>query len=472
MLLGERCVADIDSAVILRLQSQPTRSKIQQSKQSLRIQLYVELLILDCLAIIAAFVVVNRLLGTEWLSPEGVNLVFLALPTYLILAFNRNAYGIHVLKSRADSLRKSLGSLVLAMLSLLMLLFYARIGITVSRFAFTAGMLLSAVFLFGARYAFYRYGRARAKGAFTDEVLIVDSVAIPPNDCRCVIDARAEGIEPDLSNPGMLSRLATLLRHFDRVVIAAPAERQMAWSLLLKGANVSGEIILASGNGLGALGFSNFEGMDTLQVSRGPLSVTSRAKKRALDLAITAPALILLSPLLVLVAVLIKLDSQGPVFFRQPRVGRGNAMFEILKFRSMRTEKCDENGQRSTLRDDDRITRVGRFIRRTSIDELPQLLNVLRGDMSLVGPRPHALGSLAGDKLFWEVSETYWLRHALKPGITGLAQIRGFRGATHRTGDLESRLQADLEYVNGWRLWRDVTILFGTVAVIVHPNAY
>jgi lipopolysaccharide/colanic/teichoic acid biosynthesis glycosyltransferase len=138
----------------------------------------------------------------------------------------------------------------------------------------------------------------------------------------------------------------------------------------------------------------------------------------------------------------------------------------------MRTEMCDTAGNQSTQRDDKRITRVGAFIRKTSIDELPQLINVLLGDMSLVGPRPHALGSLAGNKLFWEVNEQYWIRHALKPGITGLAQVRGYRGATVEHADLENRLRADLEYADRWSLWLDVTILASTAKVLVHTNAY
>ena len=138
----------------------------------------------------------------------------------------------------------------------------------------------------------------------------------------------------------------------------------------------------------------------------------------------------------------------------------------------MRVESLDAKGATSTQRDDKRITRVGAFIRKTSLDEIPQFLNVLLGDMSLVGPRPHALGSLAGNQLFWEVDREYWHRHALKPGITGLAQVRGFRGATHRDVDLKNRLQADLEYLHDWSLMRDVKILFRTMTVLVHSNAY
>jgi polysaccharide biosynthesis protein PslA len=169
---------------------------------------------------------------------------------------------------------------------------------------------------------------------------------------------------------------------------------------------------------------------------------------------------------------LIRLDSPGPVLFKQRRIGHGNRQFMMYKFRSMRTDKTDSSGSRSASRDDDRITRVGRFIRRTSIDELPQLINVIRGEMSLVGPRPHPLGSLAGDLLFWEVTHNYWLRHALKPGITGLAQIRGFRGATDREEDLEKRIRCDLEYLSNWSVWRDFLIMLQTLSVLTHKNAY
>jgi lipopolysaccharide/colanic/teichoic acid biosynthesis glycosyltransferase len=198
----------------------------------------------------------------------------------------------------------------------------------------------------------------------------------------------------------------------------------------------------------------------------------NRIFKRLFDIAVTVPVLIMLAPLLAIVALAIKLESPGPVFFVQTRMGRGNRLFKVYKFRSMRADLCDAAGNRSAARDDDRITPVGRFIRATSIDELPQLINVLLGDMSLVGPRPHALGSLAGDRLFWEVDHRYWHRHASKPGITGLAQVRGFRGATHEREDLTNRLHADLEYLSGWSIWRDIGILLATLKVVKHKNAF
>lgn len=198
----------------------------------------------------------------------------------------------------------------------------------------------------------------------------------------------------------------------------------------------------------------------------------SRILKRMFDLLVAGIALLLLGPILLCVAAAIKLEDGGPVFFVQRRVGRGNRFFSIMKFRSMRVNTVGVDGSQSASKDDDRITRIGRIIRSTSIDELPQLLNVILGDMSLVGPRPHAIGSQAGDKLFWEVDARYWERHALKPGLTGLAQIRGLRGATEREEDLTGRLTADLEYLSGWSLWRDLWIMLMTLRVLVHDRAF
>ncbi|QDH36053.1 sugar transferase [Porphyrobacter sp. YT40] len=190
------------------------------------------------------------------------------------------------------------------------------------------------------------------------------------------------------------------------------------------------------------------------------------------DVVVAGGALLALSPLLLVVAALIKLEDGGPVLFVQRRLGRGNQFFDMFKFRSMRAEKLDHAGERSASRDDDRVTRIGGFIRRTSIDELPQIINVLKGDMSIVGPRPHALGSRANNKYFWEVDRQYWQRHCLKPGLTGLAQVRGHRGATEVEKDLTDRLQSDLEYIAGWSLRRDIGIVLRTVMVLRHQNAY
>jgi lipopolysaccharide/colanic/teichoic acid biosynthesis glycosyltransferase len=280
------------------------------------------------------------------------------------------------------------------------------------------------------------------------------------------------GLKPDLADPAALDRIGLALRNVDQAIVTCPPERRGAWAMILKGANINGEVIDEQVAELRAIGARHAGGSGLLLVSAGPLGIRARAFKRLLDLALAIGGLIVLAPVIVAAAVLIMLEDGWPVLFAQPRVGRANRFFTMYKFRSMRMETADPAGSRSTGRADQRITRVGRWIRRTSIDELPQLYNVLRGDMSIVGPRPHALGSLAGDKLFWEVDPRYWQRHALRPGMTGLAQVRGLRGATEVEGDLSGRLNADLEYVAGWSLRRDIRIIAATLRVLVHDRAY
>ena len=442
------------------------------SKQTVRILLYAELLLLDLVALFLGCILTSKVLHIPAATPLGVQFGYLVPPLYVLMALNNGAYSIQVLSDNAEGLRRAFLALVGAMLVTLLVAFFVKADFVGTRTAFFTSVVSGGVLLGVARFGFRYHARAQHEGALVDDLLIIDHEGYDGPLPRYTINARAEQITPDLRDPNMVGRVAQYMNGFDRVIVYCPVERQHAWSLILKGANVQGEIILDQPFRLDAIGLNNFGGRDTLIVSRGPLNLANRAKKRLLDLVCTIPIVILLLPILGIVAVAIKLESRGPVIFRQQRVGRGNRMFAIMKFRSMRVEQTDANGNRSASRDDDRITRVGRFIRATSIDELPQLLNVLFGDMSLVGPRPHALGSLAGDHSFWDVDEQYWVRHALKPGITGLAQIRGFRGATHQKEDLENRLGADLEYLNGWQLWRDISILMATVKVVVHKNAY
>lgn len=187
------------------------------------------------------------------------------------------------------------------------------------------------------------------------------------------------------------------------------------------------------------------------------------AAKRLFDFVGAAFGLLLLSPLLIAVAVIIKLTSAGPVFFRQERTGLGNRPFQILKFRSMYTDRCDLSGVAQTIADDPRVTPIGRIIRKTNIDELPQLINVLWGDMSLVGPRPHVPGMLAAGVRYEELVIGYERRHAMRPGITGLAQANGLRGPTSEVEPSVMRVVRDIEYIRNFSVWLDIRILFRTV---------
>ncbi|MGH1574420.1 undecaprenyl-phosphate glucose phosphotransferase [Methylobacterium sp. P31] len=199
-------------------------------------------------------------------------------------------------------------------------------------------------------------------------------------------------------------------------------------------------------------------GVSGINIGRRPLNLGEVVLKRAFDLTVAAIALVSLSPLLAAIAVAIKLDSPGPVFFRQKRYGFNQQPFGVFKFRSMR---ADPNAVfRQATRNDSRITRVGAILRRTNLDELPQLINVLRGEMSLVGPRPHAL---AHDRSFERRIALYARRHNVRPGITGWAQVNGYRGETLTDLDMERRVACDLHYIDNWSIWFDIQIMIQTV---------
>lgn len=443
-----------------------------ESRQSIRLLLYVELLAADLCALAVGMVVPGVLLGTLRMAYSGYGAALILLPLFTIFGMNNGAYTIEVLRRPREGVRRALMALVLAMFSILLVAFFLKGGDMVSRSTYIAQGFLCAFLIMVGRALVQRHVRVLTKGRLVNELVITDGVDTVHGARTLVVDAARLKLTPDAFDPKMLHRFGTLTKGFDRVVIHCDPERRTAWALLLKGADVDGEILIEQFNEIGAIGISEFNGFDTVLVSRRALSLRQRAKKRLLDLSIAVPLLIGLLPVLTIVAIAVKLDTPGPILFKQDRVGRANRMFKVLKFRSMRVEQSDTSGAQSTQRSDSRVTRVGRLIRKTSLDELPQLINVLLGEMSLVGPRPHALGSLAGKHLFWEVDQTYWHRHRLKPGITGLAQIRGYRGATHEQLDLTNRLQADLEYIEGWEIWRDINILVSTFKVLVHRNAY
>jgi polysaccharide biosynthesis protein PslA len=435
-----------------------------------RLFLYALSAVMDVLSVVAPAFVFAQL--APWDAYQtSVIVVSIMTPFFVLFAVAREVQSIETLRSRSLGLRRAVGSLLIAFLMTALTVVFLKIA-DLSRLAFAGTVILSTVFLVISEVLFTRVARLTLGGLPTREALILDGCNAERREGMEVYDVGKLGLSPDLNKPEIIDALSRIIAPFDRVVIACIDEHRHAWATLLKGSEVGGEIMVQSDVLSGAVAIGRWGKSDTLIISRGPLSASNRAKKRAFDIVVASAALIALAPLLIVTAIAIRLDSPGPVLFRQQRVGLGNRLFSILKFRSMRTELSDLKGDRSASRGDPRITRVGRFIRRTSIDELPQIINVLRGDMSMVGPRPHALGSLAGDELFWEVSDSYWIRHALKPGITGLAQVNGSRGATDNREELERRIRYDLEYLSNWSLMNDFMILVRTFKVIVHDKAY
>jgi polysaccharide biosynthesis protein PslA len=197
--------------------------------------------------------------------------------------------------------------------------------------------------------------------------------------------------------------------------------------------------------------------------SRSRIEPYRSIRKRIFDVVAASVALLFAAPILLAIAIAIKMTSPGPVLFFQYRYGYRNRRFKIYKFRSMRADAGDVKGVKQTVKGDARVTRIGKILRKTSLDEIPQLMNVIRGDMSLVGPRPHVPGQLAADLLYEDLVPYYFQRHTARPGITGLAQVSGCRGSTAEADPAISRIDYDLEYIERWSLRLDIMIILRTI---------
>ena len=272
---------------------------------------------------------------------------------------------------------------------------------------------------------------------------------------------------------GNLDKLLDFARHqtLDQIVIALPwsDERHIAQvmsrlSPLPIDVRLSPDLV---GFSLAHCRYGEVAGLPVLNVFDKPLSEEKLVLKRAEDIVIALGLLALFSPLMVAIAVLIKIGSPGPVFFRQTRFGFNNQPISVWKFRTMYIEDCRDVIEEQTQRDDPRVTPIGHWLRRTSMDELPQLINVLQGSMSVVGPRPHAQGTRAGNVLFEEAVAEYAARHRVKPGLTGWAQVNGWRGETDTLEKIQRRVDHDLYYIENWSLMFDIKIVLMTILTIM-----
>ncbi len=292
-----------------------------------------------------------------------------------------------------------------------------------------------------------------------------------------------EGRRPNhLAGHPVIGNLESLIEYaqqnsVEQIIIAVPlsADERIA-SLVNRLRPLPADIELSLdivGRDLIHWGVVDLSGIPLLRMVNRPLRDWHGILKAAEDRVLGAAILLTIAPLIIIIGVLIRLDSPGPILFRQKRFGFNNQPITVYKFRTMRSDLADESGAKQTIRNDPRVTRVGRILRRSSLDELPQFINVLQGRLSIVGPRPHALTMHAADKPYHEAVSEYAIRHRVKPGITGWAQVNGLRGETDTIEKATKRVTYDLYYIENWSLLFDLKIILLTIHHgFRDPNAY
>jgi putative colanic acid biosynthesis UDP-glucose lipid carrier transferase len=371
------------------------------------------------------------------------------------------------------------GSLALSFLVLLGILYVLKVSDLFSRGWMLSWFALSAGALVLARWSATRYLRDQIKsGRLTHSVAVFGTPAFTEAFCTEYNKNSSLGgisgiyiTDPHGDRADAALRLQELRQAmeqglYDTVIIALPPkEKELIEAAVKSLGSYSTELLLCSDLERylcpvsGSLTFGNLR-MDVINIVPG--SESGHLAKRCLDYVLAASGLIALAPVFAIIAIAIKIDSPGPVFFRQRRYGQNNRVFRIFKFRTMTVAEDGPVVVQAT-RDDARVTRVGRFLRGSSLDEIPQLINVLIGDMSIVGPRPHAI---AHDEDFDAKLDLFSRRRRVRPGLTGWAQVNGFRGETKTLESIQGRMQHDLYYIDNWSIWLDLEIVARTILVL------
>jgi Undecaprenyl-phosphate glucose phosphotransferase len=375
--------------------------------------------------------------------------------------------------------------------------FFMKISADFSRFWFGAWFAAGFLLLFGLRLMLARMVRRWARngtmerravivgGGKAAEMLIRSIEQQADNDIRiCGIfddrdDRRSPPIVagyPKLGNVTELIEFARIAR-IDMLIVSLPITAEARVLSLLKKLWVLPVDIRLSAHSnqlrFRPRSYSFIGSVPMLDIFDKPINDWDSVAKRAFDIIFSLIGIVVFSPIMLATAIAIKLDSKGPVLFKQKRHGFNNEIIDVYKFRSMYTEMQDPTARNAVTKNDPRVTRVGRVIRKTSIDELPQFFNALFGSLSLVGPRPHAISAQSHNKLYHEVVDGYFARHRVKPGVTGWAQINGWRGEIDNDEKIKMRTEYDLYYIENWSLWFDLKILFMTpVRLLNTENAY
>jgi polysaccharide biosynthesis protein PslA len=438
------------------------------------IRAFVILLIADYTAIAIAVTVSGLLRFGSLENPMVVSAAWFFALLYPLAALYARSLSPDIFTSTRSIVYTGIKAVGATNLLLILAMFCFQIGIEFSRLMIGYIAIVSIAVAFVFRILAARIVTRDTANVALSGLALIDGDTLPEAFPAYIQTAfvRDLGLSPQAQARHHVESLLTISRSFDFVRVYCPAENRLVWAEMLRCIEGHAELRLTELDTLRPISLLRRGDRYVAVLSEQPLNWRQGLAKRLLDLSVTFMLMPILLPVMAIVAVAIRLESPGPIFFRQERIGLGNRGFKMFKFRSMYHHRSDTDASQLTVRGDARVTRVGAYIRRTSIDELPQFLNVLAGDMSIVGPRPHAYGAKAGERLYWEVDHSYWHRHIAKPGITGLAQIRGFRGNTFEEQDLKSRLDADLEYIANWRLLWDVEIILATLRVLKHDRAF
>jgi Undecaprenyl-phosphate glucose phosphotransferase len=422
-------------------------------------------------------------------DPPDAYLCWLNLPLVIVLAavayHLTGQYAVHRLRRFREEVVCVLKGTALLSLLVMATTFYLRDAyesrVTMVLFSALAGVLVLAA----RRLSWSAIRRLRSRGYNQTHAVIVGTGRVARKTAKALrhaswmgfktigfVEDRQDRWTSDLNLLGTFAELPELIRKYQiaHVFIALPMSRyddaRRVFDLLSK--SLCEVRLVADVPDLAGLSLTttNLDGLPVIGLRESPHFGLNVVVKRAMDVALSLVALLVLSPVMLLVALLVKLTSPGPVFFRQERCGLNGQSFQMLKFRSMRVDAEAQTGAVWAQKDDPRRTRLGTFLRKTSLDELPQLFNVLMGDMSLVGPRPERPVFI---NQFQKTIPNYMVRHCVKAGITGWAQVHGWRGNT----SLRKRVQYDLYYITHWTPWLDLRIMWMTVFHgLSHRNAY
>ena len=447
-----------------------------------------DFLVVVATAIVAKWIYIGVVLDTPTeLDAYAVIGVFMAFIAMVFLR-QQSVYDFETLRTFRGQMRRIAGALAMAALVVVAVGYLLKISESYSRGWFILWMAMATAGLIGIHFAAGGLiRRAISRGSFLRRVAIIGSPDIAfrlipkvegADGAASVVGIFDEESGGDLSRGGQVGSLSDLIalaqkEPVDEVLIALPMNSVRKISSVLKQLSILPVDLRYCASAdefdIRPKGLLSYGGVPVLEMERRPMGDWGPIVKLIEDSVLSAVCLLAFSPLMLFIALMIKLDSPGTVFFRQKRHGFNHQIITVYKFRTMTVM---EDGQKivQATHNDQRVTRVGKFLRKTSLDELPQLLNVLKGEMSLVGPRPHAI---AHNEYYSSLLETYASRHKMKPGITGWAQINGYRGETDTPEKMRRRVEHDLHYIENWSLWFDIKILFLTPFYgFVSRNAY